>query len=279
MYHHLPPLIQRVDFHASLNEARDRLRSGRDTSAWDFYEVACLELFVVELLAQELLASFRAPGAPNPTMISKLQEMNASLDSWGARWIQTGTPAERDSNGIVITCAVARLYINTYAIQGLEGTIAISALEPVRLTCIRQGTESALDIIRTALRSSMFRSTLCFAIDFVLTNSLKMSSDYLLSVCRLLPSTLDVSAVLGTLRNLVEFLETFGPREERYLVEYANMRARVDDALVEAAIQESPVGLDMEGGMFDGFDVMEAGAMWQTLFQNTLDGSDTLGWL
>ena len=48
MFKDCPPLIQRHDFDATLIEARDRLRTGRDTSAWDFYEVACLELFVVE---------------------------------------------------------------------------------------------------------------------------------------------------------------------------------------------------------------------------------------
>lgn len=49
MFHHFPPLVQRLDFSATLNEARERLRSGRDVSSWDFYECAVLELFVVEM--------------------------------------------------------------------------------------------------------------------------------------------------------------------------------------------------------------------------------------
>lgn len=79
-------------------------------------------------MAQETLATFREPLADLSHTYPRLLEMNGALDSWSARWIRTGSqfslsrlvtpadvssplaaPAERDSNGIVITCAVARL--------------------------------------------------------------------------------------------------------------------------------------------------------------------------
>ncbi|KAM0754451.1 hypothetical protein T439DRAFT_113998 [Meredithblackwellia eburnea MCA 4105] len=287
MFNNMPPLIQRLDFKATLEESRERLRSGRDVSAWDFYETACLELFEVEVITQEILADFRLPESRTAAeTIQKINEMNGALDKWVARWIRTATPAEKDSNGIVITCAIARLYINSFSMRGLEGTHSPTSLDPLRITCIKLGTQSALDIIRTAIRSPMYRTTLPYAIDFVLTNSLRVSSEFLLSVCRAVPAAVDVNLILETLREMVNMLETVGPTGEKYTAHYAKIRQAVDETVVSAAISLSEPQLlplptlDLDVSLNGGFDVFDSGDLWQDLFhQSTLAGTDSLGWV
>ena len=64
----------------------------------------------------------------------------------------------------MITSAVARLYINTYAIRDIDGSEPPSMMDPARLRFISIGTESALTIISTALRSEMFQGSLFFTV-------------------------------------------------------------------------------------------------------------------
>lgn len=111
----------------------------------------------------------------------------------------------------------------------------------------------------------------------MLPNSLKLSFDFLISVCRLLSTTVDVAGVMESLRELVAMLETKGPREPKYEAVYEQLRERIDETLITASVflthPQVPAPFEPEAGLFEGFDVMEAGQLWQNLFQNTLDGS------
>ena len=66
-------------------------------------------------------------------------------------------------------------------------------------------------------------------------------------------------------------------REPKYLCVYEQLRERIDETLITASVflthPQVPASFEPETGLFEGFDVMEAGQLWQNLFQNTLDGS------
>ncbi|RDW82344.1 hypothetical protein BP6252_03456 [Coleophoma cylindrospora] len=247
---HGPYLISNVLYYATLGRS---LCSSPHFRTVDYRIMAYLELYAI---AGEAKASLTKEALSSRPLSVDTQELflslNAQLDTWFHKISNEIDPlyqtysTPQDRNRMLIPYASVRMYINGSILYGIEPT---SVLEDAVEELLGNAVEAGKILLRTALQSSSFKTSLRYTIDYS-GSALFLAIHFLYKAVLVARRNVNVASITDILRRVVQLFKQADATEHAETVE--RMLARITTPDNQSLLLTSNYDrFEMENVMYD----------------------------